>query len=804
MTVRSRLAAAVALAALAACGSSSKSPPGALLAESSSVAVFRGVTLKTPDRDPALVSLANPYHPYVAIANAATNEISILDGVDDSLVAAPAVLRGLVYPVPGRPVLLAAGDLGDGKPDLLVVVAEGDLPGRSRLQVVETWAPYGRILPVSVELPDDVVALLPLDPDGAGSVKVVAALAGEQLAVVTFPRVAGSLAIDVAAAQASVVTSPALGFQPLQLAAVHLPPRGPAAAPSPDPAERSRVYAATFDPIGPTSVHGVAMIDLANNFQVTALDARAPTRLVAAGFLGGGEGIAAPDPSLFGTPVTRVYAVLDESGCGLDAAIGCGLVALDPATHQLVATGPTAATSAVWSAGFAAPIPVGHIMALGFSGPPVVAPPGEPQFAGTLMRFAVPNYTWATSGAIGVASSDGFLTFVDAGRWVVPSNQRVYDAVGAKVASTRPASTPGLQFLTLVLDAEPPVTIAHTDAVGLSTAVKVTGGYTPTDRWVVVHEGVLPGLSSRHAQMFDDAGTPAMALQVPGQPAQQVVRLWDPTLGVTAGDIVVIEPSGLGTCGTFEATVAELVAPSAAFPGGYARLGHRSPGVSPAVPTWDRCIALMHAASTDPAAAVSYLATIRAGRYVLLRGATTQQHVGRPEIGKRFAVSWVDEETRLNETDLAAICKLPPARAWPGLSPGGLCVGDCDCVGSCRDACERLVRSRLARRIGYVADPATREQVGPAIAFKLGLVLPRETTPPPRDIALVIDTNDGRAPDRFSVSAGFAVDPRGVSVFDRTPYDPAAGVRFLVPWAGGAVLDASPSNTGGEAVNTIH
>ena len=147
--------------------------------------MFRGVTTKH-GLDPANPS--RPYFPHIAVANAGANDVSIVDGVDDSLVAAPIPLRGLVYPLPGRPALLASGDLGDLKPDLLVAVSAGD----SRLQIIRTWAADGAVVG-EVDLGADVLALAALapDPGAPGAVQIVAALAGERVAVVTFTRTAG-------------------------------------------------------------------------------------------------------------------------------------------------------------------------------------------------------------------------------------------------------------------------------------------------------------------------------------------------------------------------------------------------------------------------------------------------------------------------------------------------------------------------------------------------------------------------------------------------------------------------------------
>ena len=40
--------------------------------------------------------------------------------------------------------------------------------------------------------------------------------------------------------------------------------------------------------------------------------------------------------------------------------------------------------------------------------------------------------------------------------------------------------------------------------------------------------------------------------------------------------------------------------------------------------------------------------------------------------------------------------------------------------------------------------------------------------------------------------------------FDRSPWAPPAGVRFLVPYAGGIVVDVDAHGGGRHASNTIH
>lgn len=771
--------AALAAGLVLATGCTNPSAPaaGALLNEPTAIAVFRGVTVVSAG-DP---SGPYPYRPFFAVANAGSNDLTILDGVTDQLVPAPVPLRGLVYPVPGRPVLLAAADLGDRKPDLLVAVTAGDLPGLggSRLEVISTWRPDGAVAG-TVDVGGDVLALapLPFDPADLGTVKVVAALAGDRIAVVTFSRSAAGDGTRIDVAGARVVTSAPLGFQPLDLAVV--------------PGDRSRVFAATTDtiPVG-GGVRGVAQIDVTGTpFLAAALDALAPTRLVGAARLTEALPLStALDASAFaGQPtVDRVYAVLDESACGLAAPIACGLVALDPAAVPDAVRGsllPDPTPLGTLHAPFLAPIPVGRPLALGTMGPPAQPPSAlEPQFAGTYLKLAAGSGTRQSTAAAGVATPDAYLTYVDLARWDVPSQQSVHAAVKASVISARPFGTAGTQYLALRRGG---IFAGHLDPNGLSTAVGVTAGFTPTDRWTVTREGVLPGLSARRGEARND-GSPWLALQSTATDGsvEAAVHLWDPTLGVTVGDTVVLEPSGLGTCTTFEATVAELVPPDPTRPGGYVRLAHRvlSPGTpAPTAATlaeWNHCVDAIPSGPPAPAAPW-FRATFRAGGYVLVRGTgAAAVHVGRPALGELFTLVWEDE------APLAAACALPPSRPWPG--------GACD--EACRAACERLQRARLARRVGYVVEPPA-DLVGPALAFTLDLEQP--ASPVPRDLALILDTSDGRAPLRAGPSAGVPLDPRAVVPFDRSPWVPLSGVRFLVPYAGGIVLDGAPSLGGSE------
>jgi hypothetical protein len=653
-----RAAALAAALALAACGDDEAESPGLLLNEPSAVAVFHGLTPKHAG-----------VHPYLAIANAGGNDVTIVDAVDDSIVLAPVPLRPLVYPVPGRPMLLASARLGDDPapppasplPDLLVAVAAGD----SRLQVIRTWDSSGAI-EGAVELGGDVLALTAV-PAPSGFARIAAALSGERLAVVTFDRLSGQ-EIDVAGATVAVVD---LGVQPVAVAAM---PDDPTTG-----GVEATVYAATAAGVVPVDVSGAPSVG-------TTLDAGGPTRLVAAARLAERGADPAADPATWTTtsPVERVYAILDESGCGPAAAIECDLVALDPGTGGRApgfATGETAGR---------APIPIpGAAVELAASGPPAFLPStaqDDQIYAPPFMRIWPGTGPKRTTGVAAVASTDGTIYFVDLGRWELGS-----DALGPPTATVTPAD-PGL-------------------------AVTVTPGFTPTVRWTVTWQGELPGLAARRAEVV---GT-RIGLQVTvGAEHREVVQVAE--TDVLPGDIVVVQdPAGVGACASFDAEVASTVAPEAGFPGGALEVAA------------SQCL-------TDAAGHTGLRATVRAGEWVVVRGAAL---AGRAEAGTTAVLE--------------------------------------------------------GRRIGYATTGVdTGGDLGTALAF----TIPAGTTPEQGE-AFVIQTSDGRTPFRAGDPLGGAIDARGIAVYDRTTWTPfaagaaGAGVRFIVPYSTNVVLDVTPTLAGG-------
>jgi hypothetical protein len=124
----------------------------------------------------------------------------------------------------------------------------------------------------------------------------------------------------------------------------------------------------------------------------------------------------------------------------------------------------------------------------------------------------------------------------------------------------------------------------------------------------------------------------------------------------------------------------------------------------------------------------------------------------------------------------------------------------CGTGSACRAACQDLVRARLSRRIGYLSERPAPEigpvtaQVGPAVKFTLAFQSGPGT--PPRDLQLVIVTVEGRAPFRVYPPATTLVGNGPVVPWDRSPYAQSKGIRFLSPYMGGSVLDATPTAYG--------
>jgi hypothetical protein len=832
-----RLGSLALAATLVACGSSTTTI-GVGLAQPSAVVAFRGFTYDRP----------NELRPYFAIANAARADLTLVDAENDEPVLAPVIVRSLAVPVPDpRPTLLVASPLWDGsgteaKPDLLVVASAGT----AALQLVETWAQSGRVVDeadlgalapgaailaaAAVPVPDSAAA----SGVGAGRVRVVVALTGPRLAVVEYARADDGRTI----VRGEITVRDLVGADGLPFEAVSL---------AVNPHDPLHLFAASPDPIN--GVEGVADISVAGApaaWTVSAISARAPTRFVAAARLRERRedwppslGVGYDDRSEFQTiAVDRVYAVLDPARCGNNHRIGCGIAVLDPATGGLV---PDYADLMPYLAPIALPE---LALGLAVSEPPAVPPPGEETvYTAGFMKIAPGTGQRATTAVAAIPSGNGRVYYADLGRWAIPSDTSIIRS------SSRTAVTAGLGLGVAVEGETLPriLGIWHLaeegwelgfESADIADGVRVTPGFTVTESWRVSFQPPLPGLEASHAQSGRLAdGRTWVALQVPaGATLTQVVRVYDPTFGVRAGDLVELyapRVAGCPTDGNVEARIAAVLPPEEAYPGGALALeplDDPRPKVNDdgSVGPWRDWPACVQALA---AGGVGFQAGVRASALALV--GSSAGYAGRPEPVREaevataadFALQYEDEDV------LEAQCPLLP---WPAdwrTAPAEFRA----CDDTCRLACERLVLARKARRIYHVSDQCSEAATaieedcrdnwpeelypfpranGPVVAFKVGYdgseaegdLLPagdQSLWSQLRGMALSVSTRGGLAPSSrvpsTSSTSTAVIRPFGVSTFDRSalPGKAAEGYRFLVPYPNDFVLDFSPS----EAVN---
>ncbi|HYG69594.1 MAG TPA: hypothetical protein VD838_18105, partial [Anaeromyxobacteraceae bacterium] len=166
-----RLALLVLAVAVAGCSESSPEI-GAQLGTPSGVTIFRGVTEKRPG-----------IAPYVAVANAGSDQLTLIDPQDDAPVQSPGLVFPLAVPTDASPMFVAAAPLADGGADALVVAGAPDPEiGVLGLQLVATWD--GRPRPIA-SFPigtggDVILAILgaPVPQDAAAEAGVVPPVAG--------------------------------------------------------------------------------------------------------------------------------------------------------------------------------------------------------------------------------------------------------------------------------------------------------------------------------------------------------------------------------------------------------------------------------------------------------------------------------------------------------------------------------------------------------------------------------------------------------------------------------------------------
>ncbi len=848
----------LAVLALAGCAKNTARPT-AKMNGPTGVAVFRGYGTDQP----------GTLRHLVAVSNTRGDDLRVIDAVTDQVLLGPTLVAALTIPTEVRPTLIAAGRLDDldpvaaaagntivmDRPDLLVVAPRGLVARPAQagqfaaaIQVVVTWDPAMRVdrtIDLGDVAPDATVtalAVIPaVQPDGTrlhGAARLLVGLSDGSLLTLLATRAAGSEAIVVADPAPS--TRQDLGFTALDLAAN---------------AGGSRLYAATIDPIpGPGGVLGVAELDMTGPpgaFPVRPLPARAGTTRVAfmevAPFENNDPAASVPDFDLFGPRVPRVYAAIDQSACGRDRSMPCGVAAIDPVAGGLAA-------DPAGEMPFQLPFQLdGEVIDLATSGPPLNSEkPGYVQLApGSGKRWTQSLAAISSSaGRVYIADLSHFALANDVSSLVGTARARVF---GSSSVQSLTSNAIGLWSWLIPVDPAADPWQSYTGAFAI-VGVGVTPGYTPTDNWSVTYQGVLPGLGSRlGVAQVSSAGQPpaTVALQQDANPAgapthtwRSVVRVYDPRLAIQPHDIVevrahdIVMPNGstVKVCplGTFEMEVTGILPPTADAPGGSLALtpaAKQPKNTGQTEPADSACL---------PQGSSEVTVTVRAWGYVL-RGSTTG-YAGRPlEVLDPPDETVPPFQLKYENEDLLSCPIMPDApEDWP---PPADAVAACEAdVVTCRATCERLVLARRARRIFYVTNrcangheqacfntwvqlpdsadgkpPTMRLPMplafplpkGPAVAFRLAVK--REsgrTDPPERGAFLAFSTGSGFSPAyRVPYNGGAisgAVLPGRVVLHDRSEATGSKtdGIHGFAAFSDNLVLEFA-SGSAGQNATTI-
>jgi hypothetical protein len=837
MTLRraSALLLVTAAGLVAACGSTKTAIP-VVLDQPTGLAAFMGVTAKNAG-----------VHPYLAVANGARDDLTLLDTLDDKPVLAPVLLRSLAVPTGPRPAQVVSGALhdvdGGGQPvqkaDLVAVLLEGS----PIVQVVRTWSDDNQVVDaLEVDLQgvapgsDALYAVTAPVPDATGAavpgkVRLVLALTGRRLAVVEFDRDPGD---GEGLVRAGPPVIQELDFQPLHLAVAKDP---------------RFVYAATVDdlPAG-SGRHGVVELDASGapgGWAVDLLDARGPTRLVAAldvaerDFSATSTDVDIPEGAPF---VPRVYAMLDHVGCGASFEIECGIVTLDPApgVRGIV------------------PDPLGELAyqpPIRIPAEPIAfAPAGVPAklidtWTPERMRVQTGLGIRETSGVLGLAAADGRVYPVDLGRRTLLNDKTMLRDIPNSTAQTRTRASqigrllpldpvdPDLEAQIIACDrTQPDVPCAPTrDLTASASSVLVTPGYTFNEQFDVVWQGILPNLGGFgtgmatpnvphgvKAMTADQGGKLRVALQVPSTLGYtEVVRVFDPALGVRPGDIVQIatfnevpacevpeippdqvDPTPNTNEQNIDAhdfTIAAVLPPDPVdYPGGALLVDDDS----------SACVAALRAGRTPRV-------TIRAAGWVM-RGSDVG-YAGRPVVTSAPGEVDVRVHVELRYSDQTAPDKACPLVPWPDHPE----LVSCD--DACRLRCEALKLARLSRRWYTMSDQCGTDLgcrqrwgapqgtnfddpfpnlKGPVVEFDFTLRTldakgkEKPTDAVERDLGLSVSLASGHEPTTRYPGA-YVVFPADVAAFDRSPWNASQSYRFYVAYTGDQVFDFSP----GEPVN---
>jgi hypothetical protein len=823
---------AILLLAVAATACSDSAPDvGARFGNPSAITVFQGVTERRPE-----------VSSYLAVANAGSDQLSIIDPRDDRPVQSPGLVFPLSVPTDGSPMFVAAASLADGGADALVVAGPPGVPDPTTgaqevtLQLVATWDGKLRriashavgsggeiILAIAgVPVPQDVPVEGGIYPPVAGAARFLVALSSGRIAVVRATRQPA----DGAVALTNESSLALGGASPFAVVSLALSPDG------------RHVYGASYDIVTGSdgaSTQGVAEIDTVGDdpaaWTVRGLSARAPTYGVAAARVIE-RGLEMSDvfnrAQLESGGRILVYALLDPGGCGTNRAIDCGVVTIDPAMGGLAedplgelpyrAPMPLPVTPmhlAAWDRAPAVGIEADVIGVPAGGGLPAIAVPGIRYTPGTGAR--------ATSALAVVTGADGRSYSLDLGRWGPGSDTSLLRAptatsvdnvflvtdptVGGQIGMWNEPEPPAA-------GEEPAQPALDITPAGMAAQMLVTPGYTPDDSWVLGYQYPLSGLQARTSTLVRDASLGlVLAMQVPEQQNgttlwRDVVALYAPQLGVHPGDVVELVVTGPGTLSETcaargEARVASLLPPDPArWPGGALVL---SPPVNPAnregEPSREDVYACWNAELPADTAHLGF-GTVFAGEWVLV--GNRFGYAGRPQPDVRYRVDYPDRTTEgFGEELLEAACAIP---SWPPPTPVPACDADC------RDACEQLAIVRKSRRFYYPQDdclgtetgaegcavtgrPAIFDQsilVGPVIEFRFGLNPDTVNAAHPivRAAHVSWNTSSGLAASyRAPNSGGQATGAVG---FDRSPYTVAEPrIVFYLSYSGDAVYEAA-------------
>ncbi len=822
--------------------------------------------------DPAL-------HGYVAVASMQGDELRVFDPLENRAVSSPGFSFALSVPTDPRPVLLASASLGEPAPgaDLLVVASAGE----QSIQLVDTWetdpsagmhvvssvdlrpaADPGTEIVAMIGVPSFVAGTAQVDPGKARILVAFSRATGSptaRLATVEFQRGPDGKSIDGAGA---TVRSVAVGFEAESLSRVWEYVQIDPAPPAPVAALYPHlVFAATPDIVTGTdgrSALGVAQIDLRASdpaqWAVKAVDAGAPTRLVAAAVVGERypDVIQGVDAGYrrYGPGVLRAYADLDSAGCGPSKGIACGIATLDPLANppglaaEIVAAGtpgPVLVPNQPYRAPMALP---GVSLAMAVALPPVHPGAGtvrsDPDAKGAyrdnlhnlipyktddgapLMRLSPFTGQLWTTAALVVASSTGSSYVLDLGGSAAPNDVSLLADATSKlqVKNGQVLASYVVSDATPILglwDSQGTPTDTSTDPTVIDRSIQVTPGFTHDDSWTLTWQGTLPSFAVRHAVVGRAGGAVYVAFETPMTDAGGNVVAWssstnlpDPALGIHVldgsnpaqepGDVVeVFHLDGSSRCldasgnPVLQDTRAVAFVPPA-------------PALPPADPASAPGGALSLGATVpgciDPGAAdgAYYRALVSVRAFGLVLVGASAGYAGRPQLDATgpggsappSSLKWEDEQT------LVAAC-----------SPAN------------RAACEHLSVVRKARRFYYPLDSpcaigspnchgtANLDDPlvpGPALAFRVGKNPAAASGPIGRGVAVVFSTQSGvspmsRVPTYESVpNAAIAVDRTSKADGTASTHSDE-GTWFYLTYTGNTVFGFGPGLYVGTAVS---